>query len=131
MSRGAVTIIGAGLCGSLLSIILARRGVKATVLERQSDPRTSKVAAGRSINLALSARGIRALKHAGIFDRIEPLLMPMKGRLIHEDGQLDDFQSYGQKEDEKIFSVSRAEYLFILRPMLAAASFRWLFVTKG
>jgi kynurenine 3-monooxygenase len=114
MSRAPVTIIGAGLCGSLLSIILARRGVKATVLERQPDPRTTKVAAGRSINLALSARGIRALQHAGIFDRVEPLLMPMKGRLIHEDGHADDFQSYGQKDDEKIFSVSRAELNRIL-----------------
>ena len=109
MSRGSVTIVGAGLCGSLLSIILARRGIKATVLERRTDPRTTAVPAGRSINLALSSRGIRALKYADIFDQIKPLLMPMYGRLIHEDGQPDDIQPYGQKEDEKIYSVSRAE----------------------
>lgn len=114
MSRGNVTIIGAGLCGSLLSIILARRGIKPTVLERQADPRTNVVPAGRSINLALSARGIRALKYAGVYDQVEPLLMPMTGRLIHETGAADELQPYGQKEDEIIFSVSRAELNRIL-----------------
>jgi kynurenine 3-monooxygenase len=108
MSRSAVTIIGAGLCGSLLAIILARRGVKSTVLERRSDPRTTAVPAGRSINLALSSRGIRALKYAGVFDQVRPLLIPMKGRLIHEDGQADSLQPYGQRKNEKIYSVSRA-----------------------
>jgi kynurenine 3-monooxygenase len=102
------------LCGSLLAIILARRGIKATVLERGPDPRTTAVPAGRSINLALSSRGIRALKHAGIFTRVKPLLMPMKGRLIHEIGQDDVLQPYGLRKDEKIYSVSRAELNRIL-----------------
>jgi kynurenine 3-monooxygenase len=114
MSRGNVTIIGAGLCGSLLSVILARRGIKTTVLERQPDPRTNEVPAGRSINLALSSRGIRALKYAGIFDRVEPLLMPMKGRLIHQGSEDPELQPYGQKDNEIIFSVSRAELNKIL-----------------
>ena len=114
MAKGNVTIIGAGLCGSLLAIILARRGIKPAVLERQPDPRSNDVPAGRSINLALSARGIRALKYAGVFDRVEPLLVPMKGRLIHESGKPDDFQPYGQKRSEVIFSVSRADLNRIL-----------------
>ncbi len=114
MNRSSVNIIGAGLCGSLLSIILARRGIKVTVLERQADPRTMKAAAGRSINLVLSARGNRALKYAGIFEHIEPLLVPMKARLIHHEDGATELQSYGQRESEQIYSVSRAELNRIL-----------------
>jgi len=114
MNRSSVNIIGAGLCGSLLSIILARRGVKVTVLERQADPRTMQAAAGRSINLVLSARGNRALKYAGIFENIGPLLVPMKGRLIHHEDGTTELQPYGQRESEQIYSVSRAELNRIL-----------------
>ena len=114
MNRSSVNIIGAGLCGSLLSIILARRGIKVTALERQADPRTMQAAAGRSINLVLSARGNRALKYAGIFEHIEPLLVPMKGRLIHHEDGTTELQSYGQRESEQIYSVSRAELNRIL-----------------
>lgn len=114
MNRSSVNIIGAGLCGSLLSIILARRGIKVTVLERQVDPRTVQTAAGRSINLVLSARGNRALKYAGIFENIEPLLVPMKGRLIHHEDGTTELQPYGQRESEQIYSVSRAELNRIL-----------------
>lgn len=109
MTRSNVTIIGAGLCGSLLSIILARRGIKVTVLERQVDPRTVHAVTGRSVNLVLSARGNRALKYAGIIEYIEPLLVPMKGRLIHHEDGTTELQSYGQRESEQIYSVSRAE----------------------
>ncbi|RLA23897.1 MAG: FAD-dependent monooxygenase [Gammaproteobacteria bacterium] len=114
MNRSSVNIIGAGLCGSLLSIILARRGIKVTVLERQADPRTMQAAAGRSINLVLSARGNRALQYAGIFEHIEPLLVPMKARLIHHEDGTTELQSYGQREGEQIYSVSRAELNRIL-----------------
>ncbi len=109
MSRSSVNIIGAGLCGSLLAVILARRGIKSSVFERRSDPRSTEVPAGRSINLVLSARGIRALKLAGAFERVEPLLVPMKGRLIHHEDGSTELQSYGQREHERIHSVSRAE----------------------
>ena len=114
MNRSSVNIIGAGLCGSLLSIILARRGIKVTVLERQADPRTMQVAAGRSINLVLSARGNRALQYAGIFEHVKPLLVAMKGRLIHHEDGTTEKQSYGQRENEQIYSVSRAELNRIL-----------------
>lgn len=114
MNRGSVTIVGAGLCGSLLAIMLARRGIKPTVLERRTDPRSTAVAAGRSINLALSARGIRALKHARVFKKVKPLLMPMKGRLVHQPGEQPELQPYGQRDNEIIYSVSRAELNKIL-----------------
>ena len=108
MSRSSVTILGAGLCGALLSIVLARRGIKATVLERSGDPRSTEFVGGRSINLAMSARGIRGLKHAGVFEAIEPLLIPMTGRCIHELDGSTELLPYGRNEAEVIYSVSRA-----------------------
>jgi len=109
MKKDKATILGGGLCGSLLSIVLARRGMKVTLLERQSDPRKDGAISGRSINLAMSSRGIRALKHAGVFEQIEPLLMPMAGRLIHDEDGTTELHPYGQNESEVIYSVSRAE----------------------
>jgi kynurenine 3-monooxygenase len=114
MRRERVTIVGAGLCGSLLAIMLKRRGCDVSVLERRADPRAGKAVAGRSINLALSARGIRALRHAGVFSKVAPLLMPMRGRIVHNEDGSAELQPYGQREDEQIFSVSRAELNRIL-----------------
>ena len=107
MKKTPVKILGAGLCGSLLSIILARRGYPVVIYEARSDPRDLSQAAGRSINLAMSSRGIKALKYAGIFDQVEPLLMPMTGRMLHFQNGAQELQPYGQKEDEVIYSVSR------------------------
>jgi kynurenine 3-monooxygenase len=109
MKKDKATILGGGLCGSLLSIVLARRGMKVTLLERQADPRKEGATGGRSINLAMSSRGIRALKHAGVFEQIEPLLMPMAGRLIHDEDGTTELHAYGQNESEVIYSISRAE----------------------
>jgi len=114
MKRRSIQIFGAGLCGSLLSIILARRGFDITVYERQKDSRRADTSAGRSINLAMSARGIRALKHAEIFSRVEPLLVSMRGRFVHHDDGATELQEYGQRPDEQIYSVSRAELNRIL-----------------
>ncbi|MEX2496332.1 MAG: NAD(P)/FAD-dependent oxidoreductase [Woeseia sp.] len=108
MNPGELTIAGAGLCGSLLGILLRRRGHRVTILERRSDPRTSTDEGGRSINLALSARGIRALQAAGIFSQAERLLMPMRGRLIHYEDGKTELLPYGQRNEEQIYSVSRA-----------------------
>lgn len=109
-SRGSpVNVVGAGLCGSLLAILLAKRGYRVSLVERRADPRRSPPAAGRSINLALSARGIRALEHAGLFEAVEALLLPMRGRLIHEENGATQLLPYGQREGELIWSVSRAE----------------------
>lgn len=101
------TIVGAGLAGSLLAILLARTGRRVRVFERMPDMRREHIPAGRSINLALAARGIRALEMAGVMDRVLPLLIPMSGRILHEfDGRLT-FVPYGQREHEVIHSVSR------------------------
>lgn len=103
-----LTLVGAGLAGSLLAIYLARRGFKTTIYERRSDLREERVPAGRSINLALANRGIAALKQVGLFAEVEKLLIPMRGRMLHSvDGQLS-FQPYGKKASEVIYSVSRA-----------------------
>jgi kynurenine 3-monooxygenase len=109
VSAGRVNIVGAGLCGSLLAVILARRGYGVTLFERGGDPRVGQPGGRRSINLALAARGIRALEHADLMARAEPLLMPMRGRMIHAEDGSTELQPYGQREDECIYSVSRAE----------------------
>lgn len=114
MSRQHVHVAGAGLCGSLLSILLARRGFEVTVLERQQDPRTHRVAAGRSINLALASRGIEALRRAEVFEPVEKLLVPMRGRMIHHPDGSTELQPYGSKSHERIYSVSRAQLNRIL-----------------
>ncbi len=108
MSRGAANIVGAGLAGPLLAILLARRGFSVTLYERRADPLRSPADAGRSINLALAARGIRALEHAGLMDRVRPLLIPMRGRMVHDLGRLPSLLPYGQREEEVIYSVGRA-----------------------
>jgi kynurenine 3-monooxygenase len=108
MSGKGVNIIGGGLAGSLLAILLARRGLEVTVYERRSDPRTSNEDSGRSINLALAARGIRGLERAQVLDRITPLTIPMLGRMVHEHDGAAALQRYGVRPEEVIYSVSRA-----------------------
>jgi len=104
-----ITIIGSGLAGPLLSILLAQKGYQVHLYEKRVDPRINDISAGRSINLALSHRGIEALKQANVFEMVQPHLIPMKGRMIHaQNGELD-FQSYSINPDEHINSVSRAE----------------------
>src|SRR5688500_18162872 len=103
-----ITIVGAGLVGSLLSIYLAKRGYKVNVYERRSDMRTETISAGRSINLALSDRGIRALEEVGIMDAIREIAIPMHGRFIHNLDGTTNFQPYG-RQGQFINSVSRAE----------------------
>ena len=112
--REPVTIVGAGLAGTLLATLLARRGHKVRIFERLPDMRSSALPAGRSINLALAARGIRALELAGVMDRVSPLLIPMPGRMLHAmDGALT-FVPYGQGAHEVIYSVSRPDLNGIL-----------------
>ncbi len=107
MSRH-VTILGAGLVGSLLSIILRKRGHEVSIYERRPDMRDATISAGKSINLAMSARGWKALELAGLKEEMEPIAIPMYGRYLHQaDGQTA-FQPYG-KNNEAIYSVSRGE----------------------
>jgi kynurenine 3-monooxygenase len=102
-----VTILGAGLSGHLLAILLARRGLKVTIYDRGAAPGAEAHTAGRSINLALAARGIRALEQASVFAAVEPLLLPMTGRVVHDSAGSDRFLPYGQSAAERIWSVSR------------------------
>ena len=72
-----IIIVGAGLVGSLLSIYLARRGYKVRMYERRPDMRQEKISAGRSINLALSDRGLLALEKVGLADEIKKIAIPI------------------------------------------------------
>jgi len=101
-------LIGAGLAGPLLATYLAQRGYSVEIFERRPDMRKESISAGRSINLALSTRGNHALKEVGLYDKIKPNTIPMKGRMIHDLNGNTHLQPYGQKENEVIFSVSRA-----------------------
>ena len=104
-----LNIVGAGLAGSLLALLLARRGLSVTLHERRPDPRQTRPERGRSINLALAARGMRALERAGVMERVRPLLIPMRGRMVHELSGQTALQPYGQREHEVIWSVGRAD----------------------
>ena len=104
--RKKAVIAGAGLVGALWSVILAKRGYEVDVYERRPDFRQAGYTGGRSINLALSERGWKALEIAGIRDKIEKVAIPMPGRMIHGmDGELA-FQPYGEA-GQAIYSVSR------------------------
>lgn len=102
-----IAIVGAGLVGSLVAILLRNRGYRISVFERRQDPRKSEFKGGRSINLALSNRGWLPLEQAGIIDRVQQMIIPMNGRMMHSlEGQLT-FQPYG-KPGQAINSVSRS-----------------------
>src|SRR6201999_703741 len=116
---------GAGLAGALLTVLLARRGFKIILYDRRPDPRETPAEGGRSINLALAARGIRALERAGVMDRIRPLLIPMRGRMGHDLTGAATLQPYGQRENEVIYSVGRAA----LNRVLIEAAAQWPHVT--
>jgi len=102
-----IAVVGAGLCGCLLACFLARRGYRVTVYERRSDPRHGKPERGRSINLALSERGLNALRQIGLDKQVMADALPMRGRMIHPiDGELD-FQQYSVDGRRAINSISR------------------------
>lgn len=104
----SVTILGAGLVGSLLAIILRKKGYGVTIYERRPDMRKAAIGAGRSINLAMSTRGWHALEIAGLKEEMEALAIPMYGRYLHQADGTTAFQQYG-KNNEAIYSVSRGE----------------------
>jgi len=103
-----ITIVGAGLVGSLLSIYLAKRGYTVKVFERRPDMRKATITAGKSINLALSDRGWKGLEGVGIAEEIRKIAIPMYGRAIHNKDNSTAYQPYG-KDNQAIYSVSRAE----------------------
>jgi len=111
MNRTAetITLIGAGLNGPLLATSLKKRGFHVEIYERRPDMRKVRISAGRSINLALSTRGIHALAQANLWEAMRPIIIPMKGRMMHSAAGEITFQPYGKDESEVINSISRAE----------------------
>ncbi|WP_038030455.1 FAD-dependent oxidoreductase [Thermonema rossianum] len=104
-----VLIVGAGLVGSLLASFMARRGYEVEVFEKRRDPRLYGMEEGRSINLALSHRGLRALERLGLQDAVFPLMIPMRGRMIHDTEGHTLLLPYSTKPHEYINSISRLE----------------------
>src|SRR5947209_14839503 len=94
----SISLIGAGLNGPLLALSLAQRGYSVEIYERRPDMRRVRVTAGRSINLALSTRGIHALVQAGLWNEMRKIVVPMKGRMIHSATSQLTFQPYGRDE---------------------------------
>ena len=109
MSRETIHLVGGGLVGALSSIFLAKRGYTVALHERRADMRRASISAGRSINLAVTARGLKALAEAGLRDDVMQIAIPMKGRMLHDVAGHTTFVPYGQKAHEVIYSVSRGE----------------------
>lgn len=104
-----ILIIGAGLCGSLLALRLGQRGYNVTVYEMRPDLRATDISAGRSINLAFSDRGIKAMNLVGIQDKVEPLCIPMNGRMLHDVDGNTTLAPYSGRDHEYINSISRGQ----------------------
>src|SRR5262245_4026599 len=103
-----VTIVGSGLAGTLLACMLGKTGRHVELYEKRPDPRLHGQEAGRSINLALSVRGLHALREVGLAEEVVKSSILMRGRMIHaRDGSLA-FQPYGKDDSEALHSVSRA-----------------------
>ena len=109
-----IIIVGAGLCGSLLALRMAQRGYKVEVFESRPDLRTTDISAGRSINLALSDRGFKALRLAGVEEKAREICIPMYGRLMHDVEENTFASSYSGREGEYINSISRGDLNGIL-----------------
>ena len=106
-SKENIVIIGAGLCGSLLALRLGQRGYNVRVMELRPDLRKVDISAGRSINLALSNRGIKAMAMVGLENKVMALCIPMHGRMLHDKAGNTKLSKYSGREGEYINSVSR------------------------
>ncbi|MBI4716447.1 MAG: FAD-dependent monooxygenase [Planctomycetes bacterium] len=113
-------IVGGGLGGALMAVYLGRAGYEVEVHEMRDDPRVAGTSAGRSINLAISHRGLCALDRVGLADEVLRHAVPMRGRMIHAlDGTLA-FQRYGKDDSQTINSVSRGGLNVLLLEAAAA-----------
>ena len=112
--KDKILIIGAGLCGSLLALRLAQRGYKVEVYESRPDLRKVDISAGRSINLALSDRGLKALRLCGVEEKAREICIPMYGRLMHDKEGNTFASNYSGREGEFINSISRGDLNAIL-----------------
>ena len=109
-----ILIIGAGLCGSLLALRLGQRGYNVKVIEMRPDLRKVDISAGRSINLAFSDRGIKAIRMVGIEGKVAPLCIPMNGRMIHDTEGNTFLSNYSGRSHEYINSISRGQLTALL-----------------
>ena len=99
----SITIIGAGLAGSLLAILLTRQGWRIELYERRGDPRIKGYEGGRSINLALAERGRHALEQAGALDEVMRHAVMMRGRMVHPQAGAPQLLRYGRNDSEVIW----------------------------
>ena len=126
-----VTIIGGGLAGPLLGLYLAKKNIQVNLYEKRDNILKKNIKqAGRSINLAISERGIRPLKELNIFEKIKPALIPMKGRMIHDLKGNQSFHAYGKNKNEYINSVSRFQLNYFLLNELQKYSNSNIFFNK-
>ena len=110
MKKNEITILGAGLIGSLLAIYLRKQGLDVSVYDKRPDKRKNPYSeAGRSINMALSHRGWRSLEQVGLKDKVMPLAIPMYGRRVHDEHGGTTFIPYG-KAGQAIYSISRGKF---------------------
>lgn len=107
-NREKIVVVGAGLCGSLLSLRFAQRGYDVQLVEKRQDMRNEKVDGGRSINLAFSNRGIKGIKRVGLEEKVNKLCIPMNGRMLHDESGNTQLSKYSGRENEYINSISRS-----------------------
>src|SRR3954469_10674021 len=100
-------LIGSGLAGGLLASYLGKRGEEVELFERRPDPRAGNFVGGRSINLALSTRGIHALEQLGIAGEVMQHAIPMRGRMIHDKSGDLHFAAYDRDPNKHINSIGR------------------------
>ncbi len=117
-------IVGAGLVGSLLATLLAQRGFAVDVFERRADPRKAGFLGGRSINLALAERGWHGLRVAGLQQRMQPIAVMMRGRMVHHLDGHTELLRYGRDDNEVIWSVNRGSLNMMLLDAAEAAGAR-------
>src|SRR5213596_2799296 len=107
MANTKFVLIGSGLAGGLLAAYLGRRGYDVDLYERRADPREGNIVGGRSINLAISTRGIHALEELGIADEVMQHAIPMRGRMIHDKSGELHFSAYDRDPNKCINSIGR------------------------
>ncbi|HHG84160.1 MAG TPA: FAD-dependent monooxygenase [Bacteroidetes bacterium] len=109
-----IILLGAGLAGSLMALYLAKRGFKVEVYERRPDMRKTDLYAGKSINLAISVRGLHAMQEVGLLDQVMDMCIPMRGRMVHDTNRKTQFQPYSKDGETAINSISRGELNMLL-----------------
>lgn len=119
----SVTVVGAGLVGSLLATLLSQKKYHVDVYERRPDMRKKQIDGGRSINLAISARGFHGVEQVGLKDEVMKLATPMEGRVMHNSKGETSFQKYGHNESDRLYSISRGGLNKLLMSAAEATGF--------